>query len=89
MGAKLEIDRRVRALDSHDALHQACHCVDRDLEEILARINTINVSEVIVEFGRIETVRDGDDLWNPEPFDRGLRVPPHIIVQYTGGQGAS
>lgn len=87
--AKLDIDRVLRAADAEDALRQAGLCLDRDLEDIFADINTINVSNVLID---VRTVReldhagdtDGPELWNPTPFDPELRVPRYIIVRDEG-----
>ena len=81
MGAKLEFDRIIQAADRNEAALQACLCLDRDLEEIMARVNAINVSEVMVDIKNIEETNRGDEpLWNPFPFSE-QKVPPHIIVR--------
>lgn len=83
MGASLPIARTVQAADPDDALHQACLCLDRDLEQLLARVNTINVSEVIAELRTLRPVdaSPGEGLWNPAPFAPEIPIPRHIQVR--------
>ena len=82
MRAKLALSRCVQAVDSDDAIRQACLCVDRDLEELLAHVNTINVSEVIVEVHRVEPALQAESaLWNESWFPPGAAVPAHILLR--------
>jgi len=89
--ASMDFERQVQAVDEEDALRQACLCLDRDLEQVLSQVNAINVSEVIVEVRSInETAAStGDALWNPEPFEKQLEVPPHIVVKVRGASAAA
>lgn len=74
--------RIVQAQDEEDAVRQACLCLDRDLEEILSRVNAINVSEVRVQISDVEGVRDGTDAyWNPQWFSRDVVIPPYVVVR--------
>lgn len=80
--AKFPASKLVQALDEQDAVRQACLCLDRDLEDVLAGVNAINVSEVRVEFSRVELVRGtGAEYWNPEWFEGGIPIPEHVIVR--------
>jgi hypothetical protein len=84
--ATLELSHVVSARDREDALRQGALCVDRDLEEILSKVNTLNVSDVIVEaraVQELETLQESESttLWNLEPFGPELAIPRHIIMQ--------
>lgn len=81
--ASIDFDKTVQAKDSTDAVRQACLCLDRDLEDILSRVNAINVSEMIVEVKALREVSASTDptLWNPKPFGPQLQVPPHLVVR--------
>lgn len=80
--ATFPASRVVQAEDAEDAVRQACLCIDRDLEEILSRVNAINVSEVLIEFSCVEPARDETPaFWNPSWFPRDLTVPPYVIVR--------
>jgi hypothetical protein len=80
MRAKLPMSRCVLAIDADDAIRQACLCVDRDLEEVLANVNAINVSEVIVEVHRVEPTAQADTApWNHALFPAEVAVPSHIL----------
>lgn len=80
--ATFPASRIVQAEDPDDAVRQACLCIDRDLEEILSRVNAINVSEVLVEFSSVEPAQEPEStFWNPSWFPRDLTVPPYVIVQ--------
>ena len=78
--AVLGIAKLVQAQDEADALRQVALCLDRDLEEILAQVNAMNVSYVRLEVHglREEPATDGEALWNPTAFPQELPVPPHI-----------
>jgi hypothetical protein len=80
--AVLGIAKLVQAHDEADALRQAVHCLDRDLEELLAQVNAINLSHVRLEVHSVEPepAADGDPLWNPTVFPKLLALPPHIAV---------
>ena len=84
-GATKELSRIVRAGDRDDALRQACLCVDRDLEGILAFVNTINVSKIKVDVRAISALEADEqppgDIWNPVPFDPEQQVPRYIVVR--------
>ena len=85
-GASLEYDRLVQAQDREDAQRQACLCVERELEVILAQVNTANVSEVLVDLRDIQpTQHQGQPLWNESPFPRDQRVPRHLVVRAAPG----
>jgi len=82
MRAKLPMSKTVLATDDSDALRQACLCVDRDLEEILAQINAINVSEVVVEVHRVEpSAAPPGEPWNGAGFDPSVIVPPYVLLR--------
>ncbi len=88
--ASLDFSRWVQAKDESGALKQACLCIDRDLEEILAHVNTMNVSEVLVELRRIESAKTVDgELWNTAPFDENTVVPRYIVVRDNTRKGAT
>jgi len=79
-GAVMALDRVVRANDEVDAQRQACLCLAEELEDILAAVNAMNVSEVRVDFAEIQpTEPDNPTLWNPVPFPPELTVPRHIV----------
>jgi len=84
MRATMDLDRVVLAKDQDDAVRQACLCLDRDLEELLWAVNSMNVSEVIVEVRSVDTSADGDGEapWNPDPFPPEVAVPPYVIIQH-------
>lgn len=81
--ARLEIDRPVQAADREDALRQACLCLDQELEEILARVNSFNITVVRVVPGEI--VERGpaqeQDVWNPEPFPPDIPIPRYLELE--------
>jgi hypothetical protein len=80
--AILELDRLVQGMDRDDALRQACLCVDRELDEILARVNTQNVTEIWIEPRQIvEAAPPADDLWNPDPFPPEQSLPRYIVLK--------
>jgi len=80
--ARYPASHTVQAEDEEDAVRQACLCLDRDLEEILSSVSAIHVSEIWVEFSRVERVAaPRRALWNPCWFARDLLVPPHIVVR--------
>ena len=83
MRATMDLDRVVSAEDQDDAVRQACLCLDRDLEELLWAVNSMNVSEVIVEVRSVEPAAEGDREapWNPDPFPAEVTVPPYVILQ--------
>ncbi len=85
--ASKSFDRFVQAADPPDAVRQACLCLDQELEQILAQINAINVSEVYVDISRVTpTERSADEpLWNSSRFDPSLEIPQYIVVR--GGPG--
>ncbi len=78
--AVLGLAKLIQADDEADALHQAVHCLDRDLEDLLAQVNAANVSYVRLEVHRLERepTTDGERLWNPTTFATQLPAPPHI-----------
>ena len=74
--------RVVQARDEEDVVRQACLCLDRDLEQILARVNAINVSEVRVEVSSIQPLAQGNEaFWNPKWFSADDTIPPYVIVR--------
>ena len=85
-GARLELDRLVEAESEQDAIRQACLCLDAELEQVLAGINAINVSEFPVDILAIEpAAREAGELWNPHPHPADKAIPPHLIVRQAGG----
>lgn len=81
--AKLDLDRLVQAEDRDDALRQACLCIDRELDEILASVNAINVTEVWVEPQDLEErpPTPGLDLWNDPAFALDRPIPQYIVLK--------
>lgn len=80
--ARFAASKVVQARDEEDAVRQACLCLDRDLEEILSRVNAINVSEVWVTFSEVTPVEDsGEAFWNPSWFSHEVQVPPYLVVR--------
>ena len=80
--ASMDFDRVVLGDDEEDAVRQACLCIDRDLEELLWAVNTINVSEVLVEVRGVEEsgAAAREEPWNPEPFPPSVEIPPHVVL---------
>jgi hypothetical protein len=93
----MALDRVVQARDEVDAQRQACLCLAEELEDILAAVNAMNVSEVRVDFEEIQpTEPENPTLWNPVPFPPERTVPRHIVARTEafgeiaqGGQRAS
>lgn len=84
--ATLDLDRFLIAENRADALHQAGLCLDRDLEEILANINTMNVADVLVDVRRVQQLTDREKpgeskIWNRNPFNEDLPLPRHIVIR--------
>jgi len=83
LGARLALERVILATDREQALFQAALCLHRDLEELLAQVNTINVSEVYLEVDALRPLEEKGHqaaVWNPQPFTAGDKVPPHIKI---------
>lgn len=82
--ASLEFGRYIQATDKSDALRQSCLCVDRDLEDILARVNTMNVTKVVVEPRNIRRIngQSPEPIWNHEPFDHNIKIPRYIVLNH-------
>ncbi len=80
--ATIELSRVVEAENQADALRQACLCVDRDLEEMLASVNTINLNKVHVEVQTVKELHgsEGQDIWNPAQFEPQVEVPRYIVI---------
>lgn len=73
-------DRFLSGQDTEDALRQACLCIDRELDEILAFVNTQNVTGVRIAAHEVVEVPTAEDreIWNPDPFPQTTRVPRYI-----------
>ncbi len=81
--ARYLVTEVVQARDEQDAQRQACLCLDRDLEEILSRVNSINVSELMIEFTCVQKIeaRKNEAYWNTEWSDENQPVPPYFIIR--------
>ena len=81
-GARLDLEEIVQAESREEALRQAALCLHRDLEELLSRINAINVSEVYLEIDELRPVATAPKRvpWNPQPFAPDVEVPPHVKI---------
>jgi hypothetical protein len=72
----------VQAEDSKDAVRQACLCLDRDLEEILAQVNALNVSDVLVDIRAVRLVAlDDGPPWNPAWFPPHVALPSYVVLR--------
>lgn len=78
--ASMDLDRVVLASSDDDAVRQACLCLDRDLEELLAWVSSINVSEVRVEVRGVGPAPPDRRPWNPKPFPPEVEVPPWVVL---------
>lgn len=82
LGARAEFDRYVEAQSEHDAMRQACLCLDAELEGIIADVNTINVAELLVDVLTVELSRGaGGVLWNASPYPATRQVPGYLTVR--------
>ncbi|HNS99133.1 MAG TPA: hypothetical protein PKL73_19405 [Polyangiaceae bacterium] len=80
----------VQAQHADDAVRQACLCLDRDLEDILAQVNALNVSEVWVDILSVQLLKQAQDpVWNPWWFPTDQAIPSYIIVRSVGEAGLS
>lgn len=83
--ATYETDRIVQAQSEHDAVRQACLCLDRELEQVLSKVNAINVAEVLVDIRSVEPAPESDresEFWNPRWFPSDQRVPDYLVVTW-------
>lgn len=80
--ATMEFDEIVQAKSAEDAPMQAAKCIDRDLEEILWAVSSMNVTEVILEFQSVTaaTPDQAGDVWNPESFPDD-ELPRYVVLK--------
>ncbi len=80
-----ETTRIVQARSENDAVRQACLCLDRELEEILSKVNAINVAEVLVNIRSVEPAPRGNkvpEFWNPRWYPSDQLIPDYLVVTW-------
>lgn len=82
--ATYETTRIVQAQSDQDAVRQACLCLDQELEEILSKVNAINVAEVLVDIKFVSPASERD-FWNAQWFPPDQQVPDYLVVRWDPG----